>query len=542
MPLHVNIEDLLHHRSVESDRIEFKEGWNPDAIYRSVCAFANDFDNAGGGYIIVGIVEQDGVAKRPVKGLASAEIAEIQKKMIGFNNLIRPIYNPKVFIEEVDGQQILIIWVPGGSSRPYEVPEQVTANQKRYAYYVRRYASSVRADQETQQELISLANQVPFDDRANTQASLDDISMVLVEDHLRKVGSRLHNLTGMMDKVDVLEQMLLIEGPPEHRFPRNVALMMFNEQPDRFFPATWVDVVSFPKGEGYPEFTEFPRITGPVPSMIRRTLDLLKTNFLQEKVIKQQGRAESVRISNYPYAALEEAIANALYHRDYQVREQVEIRITPTSIVILNYGGPDRSIRQEDLDTGKIRPRRYRNRRLGDFLKELDLTEGRATGIPTIKRTLDANGSPEPSFRTDDSRSFFEVEIFCHQAFLGASLVVNDQGSDQANDQAKHKHKIVEAFRYVTGADANSDLESMVNEIGEELMKVLEFATKPVKRKEILEQGLGLANHTDNARRYFDPLLELGLLDRTIKDKLSSPQQQYYTTEKGKALMEYTSR
>ena len=45
MTLHINIEDLLSARTVESDRIEFKEGWNPDAIYRSICAFANDFDN-----------------------------------------------------------------------------------------------------------------------------------------------------------------------------------------------------------------------------------------------------------------------------------------------------------------------------------------------------------------------------------------------------------------------------------------------------------------------------------------------------------------
>jgi len=51
------------------------------------------------------------VAKRPVKGLTSSEIAEIQKKMIGFNNLVNPAYFPKLYIEEVDGKQILILWV-----------------------------------------------------------------------------------------------------------------------------------------------------------------------------------------------------------------------------------------------------------------------------------------------------------------------------------------------------------------------------------------------------------------------------------------------
>ncbi len=42
MELEISIEDLLNKRRVESDRIEFKAGWNPDDIYHSVCAFAND--------------------------------------------------------------------------------------------------------------------------------------------------------------------------------------------------------------------------------------------------------------------------------------------------------------------------------------------------------------------------------------------------------------------------------------------------------------------------------------------------------------------
>ena len=53
MRLPINIEKLLGGRAVEGDRIEYKTGWNPDAIYRSVCAFANDFDETGGGVACV---------------------------------------------------------------------------------------------------------------------------------------------------------------------------------------------------------------------------------------------------------------------------------------------------------------------------------------------------------------------------------------------------------------------------------------------------------------------------------------------------------
>jgi ATP-dependent DNA helicase RecG len=36
---------------VERERMEFKAGWNPDATIRTLCAFANDFENLGGGYV-----------------------------------------------------------------------------------------------------------------------------------------------------------------------------------------------------------------------------------------------------------------------------------------------------------------------------------------------------------------------------------------------------------------------------------------------------------------------------------------------------------
>ena len=59
MAIPVNIEDLINQRVVESTRIEFKSDFNPNAIIHSICAFANDIDNLGGGYIIVGVEEKD---------------------------------------------------------------------------------------------------------------------------------------------------------------------------------------------------------------------------------------------------------------------------------------------------------------------------------------------------------------------------------------------------------------------------------------------------------------------------------------------------
>ena len=62
MALPINIESLLNGSAVESNQLEYKEGWNPDALFRCIFAFANDFEDTGGGYIIVGVKEEHGRA------------------------------------------------------------------------------------------------------------------------------------------------------------------------------------------------------------------------------------------------------------------------------------------------------------------------------------------------------------------------------------------------------------------------------------------------------------------------------------------------
>lgn len=123
MALPINIEDLLNKRKIEGNWIEFKKGWNPADIHHSLCAFANDFDNLGGGYVLVGVEQDDnGLAKRPVKGINIEAVDGILKKMVGYNNLFDPYYLPRTSVEEVDGQQVLVIWAPSGVNRSYAIP------------------------------------------------------------------------------------------------------------------------------------------------------------------------------------------------------------------------------------------------------------------------------------------------------------------------------------------------------------------------------------------------------------------------------------
>lgn len=51
------------------------------------------------------------------------------------DNLIRPYYQPRLFIEEVDGKTILVIKVTAGERRPYKVPDRITAKQKENIFF-----------------------------------------------------------------------------------------------------------------------------------------------------------------------------------------------------------------------------------------------------------------------------------------------------------------------------------------------------------------------------------------------------------------------
>ncbi len=417
MLLPINIEKLLSGKIVENERIEFKTGWNPTTVMRTVCAFANDFENLGSGYVIIGVEEKDGRAVRPVKGINPNNFEKIQKEMIGYSNLIEPTYSPRLFLEDVDDKQVLVIWVPGGSNRPYRVPDDVLAKHKNYNYRIRMYSSSIIPSDEQERELVQLTARIPYDDRVNTNFGVDELDFGLMREHLYKTKSKLADASARMTNEELAKALNLCEGGREHLFPKNVGLLMFTPNPKKYFPNIQIDVVRFPYGIGSKEFNE-KIFEGPIQKQLLDVLSYLRTNIVKSKVIKFADRAEAKTIYNYPYAALEEALANAVYHRNYELREPIELRILPDKIEIISYNGVDPSIKQSDFEKGVIRVRRYRNRRIGEFLKELELTEGRGTGIPTIYEVLKKNGSPNPLFDTDEqNRAYFVIEILLHSEF-----------------------------------------------------------------------------------------------------------------------------
>ena len=247
--LPINIDHLLRQRTIEGERIEYKAGWNPKSVLHTICAFANDFHNLGGGYVVLGVEEQNGRPLLPPKGIDDERIDAVQKELLSLgHSAMQPRYHPLTAIYTVEGRTVVVLWAPGGETRPYKAKVNLTTKQPEWAYFIRKHSSTVRAKGGDERELLGLAATVPFDDRYHQASSLEDLSLRLIEQFLREVGSDLAEEAAELSMAALGQRLNIVGGPSEASFPKNVGLLFFNNRPHDFFPATQIDVVWFPDG------------------------------------------------------------------------------------------------------------------------------------------------------------------------------------------------------------------------------------------------------------------------------------------------------
>ena len=215
----INLHKLLQGKTVEWERLEFKEGWNPLEVVQTIVAFANDINNWGGGYIAIGIRGKDGRPVLPPKGVEPARLDSMQKELLNLCNQIKPPYFPIAQPVEYMGKQIFLIWVPGSETRPHQAPENL-GKKHTYHYYIRRYSSTVRVSQREVIDLVETSAKTPFDDQINQHASLSDLSLGLIQAHLSAVNSTLLEDSNTLPFPELCRKMNIVYGPDEYLKPK----------------------------------------------------------------------------------------------------------------------------------------------------------------------------------------------------------------------------------------------------------------------------------------------------------------------------------
>ena len=495
MGLPIGINQLLNGKVVEWERIDFKKGWNPEDVVHSICAFANDMHNWGGGYIVIGVEEDKGTPMLPPIGIDIKDLDDIQKEVLNLMHKIEPL--PIVIPEPVEymGKNILILWIPGGEARPYKAPIHLGTKEMQKAYFIRQGSVTKKATLQEEQVLLSLAAKIPFDDRICHSASLDDLSLLYIRDFLRKVDSDITEKDiQSMPFEQLCWQMQIIGGTPEFIRPKNVGLLFFSENPEKYIPYARIELVRFYDDVG--DHFDEKILHGPIHLQLQEALDYIRSQVIVEKVVKVDDKAEANRAYNYPYTAIEEVLSNAVYHKDYAVNEPVTVTIRPDRITVLSIPGPDRSISDDDLRSFNLSSPRYRNARIGDLLKHRGLAEKRGTGIPTILKSLKENGSQPPILETDSERSFFRVTMMINESFL-------NQGHEAASTVTDSRR---------TNDELKTEIKKLLRDHGAMSMRELTGA-------------LGYSRNAQNVYGAIRDLVEKGVVEYTLPDKMSSRNQ-----------------
>ena len=424
--LPVNLDNLLYCRGVESERVEFKASWDPQTtgpqVLKTICAFANDYHNLNGGYVVIGVGERDGRAALPPSGLAAEEVEAAQQWIRGNCNRLDPSYQPILSPETVAGRLILVVWAPASEVKPHRAPD-VGADRGPGRYWIRLGAETVDAERrgDLLRGLIQQTARVPWDDRRALDAQVGDLREAKVREYLRDVES------GLLDEPDeraVYRRMRLTMRVNDHEVPRNAGLLFFARDPVEWFRGAKIEVVQF-AADRAGDVQEERTFGGGLVDQLRDCLNHLE-NLSTYHLQKQHDRSRVRGWVSYPMPALRETLVNALYHRSYDVDqpEPTKVYLFPGRVEITSYPGPVPGIEARHLLPGaEIRPVPARNRRIGEFLKELGLAEGRLSGLRKVFQAMEANGSQAPRFDFDEQRTYFHVTLPAHPEYAALSAL-----------------------------------------------------------------------------------------------------------------------
>ena len=301
-------------------------------MLRTICAFANDYHNLNGGYVIIGIEDQCGRAALPPKGLSTVEIEKAQRWLRGQCNRLDPDYHPILSPETVDDRNFIVFWAPASDARPHRAPDERKGQSR---FWVRLGSETVDAERRGGMlaGLIQQTARIPWDDRRAQDTQREDLSESKVREHLRDIRS------GLLDEPSATEvywRMRITTPVNGHDVPRNVGLLFFSRDPEEWFRVASIDVVQFAADQAG-DVQEERRFGGPLADQLRDCLNYLEG--FSASHLQKRGDQSQVRGSvSYPLPALRETLVNAVYHRGHDVDqpEPTKVYLYPSRVDIFS--------------------------------------------------------------------------------------------------------------------------------------------------------------------------------------------------------------
>ncbi len=451
--------DILRGLSCECSYIEYKSSVSQLAkILKTICAYGNNYYDNDVQYIFLGVDEVNdennkAIPKLPILGIEEGKLEKCKNEINSLRSYLYPNVAFEIIMNRFEDRNYLLIVVQRQTGGPFMVSEKAEKNKRinlKPGRYVRIESDSRLAGVDEEYDLLRKFANFHFTSLTNANAVIDDLNA----DHIREYFSRTSNreITDTLDKKQMARSLgLLDKNDPAERKIKNFAVLMFGDMPDRYIGYSYVEMIV--DMFGTKRKMESKCFKGPIWKQYHAIVNYINDNYLNTIVIRKEGEAGNRKIDNFPYVAVEELVANAIVHNNYENGKAIQIYISDRQINIVNYNKPLPPLKIQDLNERTFfNERDTENPEIRDMFKALGIIESFGTGIGEAKRALEQNGSPTLYYKIfDNTDNVTSVVIPVNEEYFAIKNHTEFNDDAQIEGETSNIRQIIRDSHYSSG-------------------------------------------------------------------------------------------
>jgi len=367
----------------ESDRVERKRSLSdPDKVREAICAFANDMPGHGeAGAVFIGIEDNGSCTGQEINDDLLLRLAHMRD-----DGLITPFPSMVVQKRTLNGCDVAVAIVEPSRSLPVRFRGRVWIR-------VGPRRAIATPDEERQLFERQQAFNLPFDVREAPSTTPGDLDVAYVRDEYLAGAIAADVLAQNRRSIEHQLRSVHFLGPTDT--PTNVGLLVAGIDPLACLPGAYLQFVRFEGALLTDPVRDQKTVSGRLSDVLRRIDELLQAH-IQVGVSFTATPVEN-RQPEYPLAALQQLIRNAVMHRNYDgTNAPVRVYWFNDRIEIHSPGGPYGQVNRENF--GEPYANDYRNPHLAEAMKNLGFVQRFGVGIATARHELEKNGNPVLEF------------------------------------------------------------------------------------------------------------------------------------------------
>lgn len=272
-----------------------------------------------------------------------------------------------------------------------------------------------------------------FDQRICDGATFADINEIKVKWFLKVARNKRNFPLGSDSSIqDVFTHLKLLKDGNL----TNAAVLLFGKEPRKFFDQAKIKCIQIPSTEVEKPFTSYhiyeeENLFEQVDKAISFVLDAIKFPVIQQAHTIQVDRPREI-----PVFAIQEAIVNAVAHRDYNTTSSVQVMVFLDRVEIWNSGTLPANLKIEDLK--KPHASHPANPTLAAVLYFANYIQQAGSGTLEMVKQCKAQGLPEPDFVSERNLEF-------------KAILARDVFTDEFLSRSGLNERQIKAIRFIKG-------------------------------------------------------------------------------------------